>query len=295
MGSENPSASSTPPTCPPRLTALKKSSGHYSADRAAIGARTVKSGQSRWFIGYKKHTLRLWLPQRTDAVLLIPLMSWVAPANRGDVLFLEPSLSYCWKRLDFVPDFVVADMAYIHLAVQRRIREQWHVGVVTKLRPDFDLPKSIEAGVLMRCSQGQPLQWLGFNETEQLHWFGVRPPSQCLWCWEQSQCPREFSFAPADHEIVFGTVPLNSAVAQKLLRQARSWIEATQAYDKNRLGLNALFLNSLRFAWIMSLLADTVSLLRACALLRHAPNRQLLTALEPAQTNLDLDIDEPEI
>jgi len=211
------------------------------------------------------------------------------------VLFLEPSLSYCWKRLDFVPDFVVADMAYIHLAVQRRIRERWHVGVVTKLRPDFDLPKSIEAGVLMRCSQGQPLQWMGFNETEQLHWFGVRPPSQCLWCWEQSQRPREFSFAPADHEIVFGTVPLNSAVAQKLLRQARSWIEATQAYDKNRLGLNALYLNSLRFAWIMSLLADTVSLLRACALLRHPPNRRLLTALEPAQINLDLDIDEPEI
>ena len=44
-----------------RAVASKKNSGHYPAAHAALGGRTLKTGQSRWFVGYKKHTLRLWL------------------------------------------------------------------------------------------------------------------------------------------------------------------------------------------------------------------------------------------
>src|SRR5256885_16655254 len=119
------------PTCQQQPIALKKSSGHCSAKRAAVGARTVKSGQSRWFIGYKKHTLRLWVSQPQEPVLLVPLISWAAPGNRCDVLFLEPSLHYCRKYLEFVPDLVVGDLAYIDVTMQQRVREQLHVGIVT--------------------------------------------------------------------------------------------------------------------------------------------------------------------
>jgi hypothetical protein len=210
---------------------------------AAVGARTVKSGQSRWYFGYKKHTLRLWLPQQPAAVLLVPLITWVTPANRGDALFLEPSIRYCQTHLNFVPDLVVADMAYINFAAQRRLREQFHVGVITALRPDFDLAKEIAAGVLLHCRQGQRLEWLGLQEQDQLHWFGVQADQPlCQWCWEQNQCGREFSFAPTDHETVFGTIPVNSRVGRRLIRQVRSWIEAAQAYEKQQLGLSEMFL-----------------------------------------------------
>ena len=217
-------------------------------------------------------------------------MSWVAPANRGDALFLEPSLRYCRHSLDFLPDLVVADMAYINLATQRRLREEMHVGVVTKLRPDIQIPKQMEPGLTMRCVQGQPLQWLGLHQAEQRHWFAVRDSQPlCPWCWQQSQCPREFSFAAADHEIVFGTIPVSTITARRLLGQTRTWIEATQAYDKNRLGLGRMFLNSLRLTWILCLLADTVSLLRAHAILRSPPNLPLLIPLQVNQLNFDLD------
>jgi hypothetical protein len=43
------------------VSASKKSTGQYSAAHAALGGRTLKTGQSRCFVGYKKHTLRLWL------------------------------------------------------------------------------------------------------------------------------------------------------------------------------------------------------------------------------------------
>lgn len=246
---------------------------------------------SRWFVGYKKHTLRLWLPQRQERVLLVPLMSWIAPANRGDVLFLEPSLRYLHKHLDFTPSLVVGDMAYINLETQTRLRQQMQVGVITQLPANYDLPEAVRPALLMRCRQGQKLQWLGLREDEQLHWFGVadEPDPLCRWCWEQSHCPREFSFAPTDHEIALGTVPLNTRLGQKLLRQSRQWIEATQSYEKNQLGLSSMFLNSLRLTAIVGLLADTVSLLRAHALLREESNPHPLQELLPNQMNLNLD------
>ena len=63
------------------LRIQKKRTGCYSAQRAAIGARTFKSGQSRFFVGYKKHTFRLWIARYERGVLLVPLVSWAAPAN----------------------------------------------------------------------------------------------------------------------------------------------------------------------------------------------------------------------
>jgi Transposase domain (DUF772) len=271
---------------------FKKGVRQYSAKRAAVGARTVKSGQSKWFVGYKKHTLRLWLSYLDNQVVLVPLVSWAAPANRADVLFLESSLRYIRRCLEFLPDLVVADMAYISLAMQRRVREQMHVGIVTALRPDFDLPKSIEKGVMLTCPQGQKLEWLGLHEVEQLHWFGVRDDQPlCVWCPEQTRCAREFCFSPQEHEIVFGTIPLRSRVGKRLLRGVRSWIEAAQSYEKNQLGLNRIFLNSLRLCWTMSLLADTVCLLRARAFSGQSSIRPPLFRLLPRQIPLGLDLD----
>jgi hypothetical protein len=217
-------------------------------------------------------------------------MSWIAPANRGDALFLEPSVHYVHKHLNFAPALVVADMAYINFQVQRRLRERMQVGVITHLPANLDLPKSVEPALAMRCPQGQPLQWLGLRQNEQLHWFGVaaQPEPLCCWCWEQTRCPREFSFAASDHEIALGTVPVSTALGKKLLRQSRSWIEATQSYEKNQLGLSSMFLNSLRLTWVIGLLADTVSLLRAHAVLHQASTPDPLHNLLPKQLNLDL-------
>lgn len=215
----------------------------------------------------------------------------MAPANRGDVLFLEPSVRDVLQRLDFTPSLIVADKAYINLSMQKRLREKYHVGVLTHLPLNYDIPKELEPAVLLRCAQGQRLRWLGLHEQEQLHWFGVPTEEQtlCDQCWVRQSCPREFSFHVQDHEIVLGTIPVNTPLAKKLLRQSRSWIEATQSYEKNQLGLGSMFINSLRLAWIVGLLADTVILLRAHAYLSLPTQRPLLENLTASQLNLGLE------
>jgi hypothetical protein len=105
-------------------------------------------------------------------------------------LFLRPSLHWCQQHLQWLPDIVLADMAYINLETQRRIREQWQVCVLTKLRPDMKLVARFEAGPIAVCHQGQRLEWLGFEPRDQLHWFGVNQhPALCDMCWEQHGCP----------------------------------------------------------------------------------------------------------
>jgi hypothetical protein len=217
------------------------------------------------------------------------LISWIAPANRDDSVFLEPSIRYCARQLEWIPDIVVGDMAYVNLHVQRRLREKLHVALITKLKPNMILPEEFEDVSTMTCEQGQVLHWLGLQEWDQLHWFGVTDANPlCTCCWEQSSCPRQFSFAPSAHEILFGTIPLSSRVAKRLLRQARSWVEAAQSYEKNQLGLTQIFFNSLRLAWVVCLLADTVALLRAAAFTREPKSVALLRELAPTQMQLDL-------
>jgi hypothetical protein len=204
-------------------------------------------------------------------------------------VFLEPSIRYCARHLEWMPDIVVGDMAYVNLRVQRRLREELHVALVTKLKPNMVLPEEFENVSTMTCDQGQVLHWLGLQEREQLHWFGVTDANPlCSSCWEQSSCPRQFSFAPSAHEILFGTIPLSSRVAKQLLRQARSWVEAAQSYEKNQLGLSQIFFNSLRLAWVVCLLADTVALLRAAAFTREPKSVALLRELAPTQMQLAL-------
>lgn len=175
---------------------------------------------------------------------------------------------------------------------RREIRERWAVAVLTKVRkrtrrtPPFEPTPS--GGAQAVCPEGQPLEWLGFEPIDQRHWFGVRePPSFCVWCPEQSRCPRQFCYPPTS-EAWLGLVPPASRVGQRLLRQVRPWIEASQSYEKNQLGLNAMFVNSLRLTWCIGLLADTVTLLRVHALL-SAPQRCLpMHELTPQQLSLEL-------
>lgn len=277
------------------LRLQKKATQRYTAHRAALGGRTLKTGQSHCFVGYKKHTLRLWWRERTAAVLLVPLVSWVAPANVSEGGFLVPSLRYCERRWSWWPRIVVADMGYLAAQAKAMARKTWRVAVVTKIKSNMLLVPPYVAWNRAECPQGQPLRWLEYDPLQDRHWFGIRgEPIFCQRCWEASHCGGEFAFAPAEHETLLGLLPLASLPAQRLLQQVRPWIEPTQSYEKNQLGLSQVFFNSLALTWCMALLADAATLLRAHVLL-HAPAREphLLRELAPRQGLLNLIEEDP--
>jgi hypothetical protein len=283
-----------PPTCPPLVAASKKSTGPYSAAHAALGGRTLKTGQSRCFVGYKKHTLRLWLHHYPVGVQLVPRVSWVTPANVSEGGLLIPSRQYCQQQGEWCPPLVVADMGYLGAAAKPQCRERWHVAVLTKLRSDMKLVPPYVAWDQAAGPQGEPLTWLGYDGRAGEHWFGVgAQPELCRRCWEAARCPRQFAYPPAPHETLLGRLPLASRLAQQVLQQVRPWIEPAQSFEKNQLGLGDVFVNSLRFTWTMALLADAAVLLRARALLGRPPRRPRLVDLMPSQLSLELGAETP--
>jgi hypothetical protein len=271
------------------VSASKKNTGQYSAAHAALGGRTLKTGQSRCFVGYKKHTLRLWRHHYLAGVQLVPLVSWVTPANVSEGGLLVPSLHYCQQQWDWCPPLVAADLGYLGAAAKQPCRERWRVAVLTKLRSDMKLVPPYVAWDQAACPQGEPLTWLGYDGRAGEHWFGVgAEPELCRCCWDAARCPQQFAYPPAPHETLLGRLPLASRLAQPILQRVRPWIEPAQSFEKNQLGLSDVFCNSLRFTWVMALLADAVVLLRARALLGRPVTRPLLTHLMPVQLGLEL-------
>ena len=231
--------------------------------------------------------MRLWLRAYERAVLLIPLISWATPAHVPEGYLLKASVAQCRRRFGFCPDIVVGDLGYIHQETKKEIRQNWNVAVVTKLKAGMNLPEPFDAWDQVSCLQGQTLQWAAYDEIDQTHCFIPAGEGLCRWCWEASSCPREFWYRADLSETLLGLLPLNTAAAQRLLKQVRSWIEPTQSFEKNQLGLDQMFLNSLRLVWTLTLLADAVALLRALALLeRVQQNASLLRELLPQQIEL---------
>jgi len=194
-----------PPIRRPPVVGSKESTGHYSAADAALGGRTLKTGQSRCFVGYKKHTLRLWLHHYLVGVQLVPLVSWVTPANVSEGGLPIPSLYYCQQPWDWCPLLVVADLGYLVAAAKQQCRERGRVAVLTKLRGDMKLVPPYLTWDAAACPQGEPLTWLGYDGRAGEHWFGVHAePELCRCCWEVACCPQKFSYPPAQHETLLG-------------------------------------------------------------------------------------------
>jgi hypothetical protein len=242
-------------------------------------------------VGYKKHSLQLWLNSYPGTVRLIPVVSWLTPADVPEGYLLKPSVHYCWRRFGWRPDIVVGDLGYIHGQTKRIIRQTWKVAIVTKMKSDMSIIAPFDSVQCVSCPQGQPLQWLEYNEQEDRHCFGVRSVDPlCGQCWQVSNCSREFEYPPAHHETLLGLIPLSTLPAQQLLRQARSWIEPSQSFEKNVLGLKSHFLNSLRLAWCFGLMADAVVLLRNLTLFNQLSPTNALKDLAPKQGVLSLDL-----
>jgi hypothetical protein len=256
---------------------------------AALGGRTLKPGQSRWFVGYKKHTLRLWLPTTHSSVTLVPLVSWITPANVAEGGLLLPSLRWCQQHLGWWPGIVVADMGYLAAESKQAARTGWQTAVVTKLRADMKLVPPYVSAAQVECPQGQRLEWWEHESESGQQWFRVPAQAElCAHCWQGAMCPGHFGYRVESHETLLGLLPMASRVTQRLLRQVRPWIEPAQSFEKNQLGLGKMFFNSLRLTWQMGLWADSAVLLRTMAWLDTPTEVSLLAQLQGRQLELGL-------
>ena len=233
----------------------------YSAKGAAKGKRTKKSGQSPYFVGYKKHTLRLWLKVKGKN-LMVPLVSFIAPANIHEGDFLNSMIRHSKNALSLHIDIIVGDMGYISSEQKMRLRRQSNTAVLTRVRENMQPPKEYFDYGCPECPEGIPLCWDAYDAETEMHCYtSPLDNPACDTCWQHGNCYQELYVSPSIDEHHFGMIPLHTKVSQKLLQKIRPQVERGFENDKNKLYLNRFFVNSLNLANILSHLSDACQIL----------------------------------
>jgi hypothetical protein len=209
---------------------------------AARGARGGKSGQSNYFVGYKKHTL-CGLVRRSDKFCPLPLVSLARPANLSDVEMLLPLLEQA----------------------RRALAGRWPLGLVIADRGYIG---------------GEPLVWEAYDPADGGVLIYRGRPDLCAACPLAGTCTRQFEYGSGRHETFWGMVPSHSRLARELRRRFRPRVEPGFNLAKNKYRLKGFFLNSLELTQALCVMSDVLEVLEFLAQERPRQGRQMKKTLQ---------------
>ena len=193
---------------------------------------------------------------------MIPLISFIEPANFYEGKFLNPMIQKAQNELSLHINIVVGDMGYISSEQKMELRKQSHTAVLTRVRENMYPPEEYIDYSRPECPEGIPLLWDGYNTKTEMHGY-ITPIDNpaCTSCRLHGNCYQEFYVSPSTDEHHFGVIPLHTKVSQRLLQGIRPQVERGFENDKNKLYLNRFFVNSLKLARIIGHLSDACQIL----------------------------------
>ena len=182
---------------------------------ADMGRRQMKSNKSKWFVGYRVHTLTL-LDHTTSEVF--PLISIVAPANHHDSQLLTPLVSLAYALgLTAQIKVAVADSAYAEKSRLAQIRADQGICVATcpsgktTLPADVD-PKSYEVYFSDACET--PMKYGGKDDAGDHEYRCQAAAGHCPF---EYTCPRyRLIHRDTGH---FNEFPQSEPLTRQLLKQ----------------------------------------------------------------------------
>jgi hypothetical protein len=193
---------------------------------------------------------------------MIPLISFIAPANVHEGEFLNPMIQNTQNELSLHIDIIVGDMSYISSEQKMESRRQSHTAVLTRVRENMQPPEEYIDYGRPECPEGIPLCRDGYNVETEMHCYTtpIDNPA-CKACWLYGNCYQELYISPSADEHHFGIIPLHTKLSQRLLQKIRPQVERGFENDKNKLYLNRFFVNSLKLAKILGHLSDACQIL----------------------------------
>ena len=193
---------------------------------------------------------------------MVPLVSFIAPANIHEGNILSSMIRHSENELSLHIDIIVADMGYINSEQKMRLRRQSNTAVLTRVRENMQPPKEYLDHGCPQCPDGIPLCWDSYDAETEMHCYtSPLDNPACDTCWQRGNCYQELYVSPSIDEHHFGMIPLHTKLSQKLLRKIRPQVERGFENDKNKLYLNRFFVNSLKLANILGNLSDACQIL----------------------------------
>ena len=223
---------------------------------------------------------------------MIPLVSFIEPANVYEGKLLHPMIQKTQEALSLHIDAVVGDMGYISADQKRDLRKQWQTAVLTKIRENMSPPEKYLDYGCPECPEGFPLSWDGYNPDQERHRYITFPDHPaCSLCRLQGNCYQEIYIRSTIDEHHFGIIPLHTKVSQRLLREIRPQVERGFENDKKKLYLNRFFTNSLKMARITGHLSDASQVLLLFAAMKTNAKAKAKKTMKKLYTQLTFDFD----
>lgn len=246
----------------------------YSDLDADCGARRNKRDKSRYFVGYRAHTLAAIDPATGHNY---PLFSLIAPGNHHDNLLL-PQLMCFAEAMGLETEIITADEAYGDAEQNTALRRTYGVSVVTPPSQKVKAPENVDG-------QSGFVYLDEFCETA-MNYLGRTETGHEFKCGAHGDCPRsvvcsryrEVGFDSG----LFGQIP-DQVAGLDDAREIRKHMERAYNLLKHREGLEPLRARSQPGVTCVSTFAHVATLL-----LEIVGTRRTKEKAVPAQRELDL-------
>ena len=232
----------------------KKQVRIYADLDADCGTRRNKRDKSKYFVGYRMHTLAA-IDSRTGQSY--PIISLIAPGNHHDNLLLK-QLVHLSKAIGLELKVIITDEGYGDAEQNQEIQQEYGVTVIHPPQSKVHLPESVDpqsrAVYRDKCCD-IPMTYLGKTDTGAHEFTCGDETGECLLSAVCSKC-REI---PQDAGY-FGVIP-NQVSGVKELNQLRKHAERPFNLLKHREGLEPLRVRSQHGVMAVATIACAANLL----------------------------------
>ena len=217
------------------------------------GERRNKSDKSKFYVGYKMHTLCAINP---GTGMAYPLFSLLAPANHHDKNFLAPLLAFA-KAIGIDIKLVVCDEGYD--GADRALMKKNNLSIITPPRKRVTIPENVEVSsgkVSVLCHEHceVPMEYLGREEDNHEYRCGSVNGD----CPFELNCPKTRLIALDNGQ--FGALPKTEEISTQL-DNLRKVIERPFNYLKHRNGIDRITVKSHHATQVVETIATIAVLL----------------------------------
>jgi hypothetical protein len=225
---------------------------YFSDKDASIGWQSGKPNRKDKFLGYRKHTVLTYDPDKSKR---LPIVTTAQTAIMADMEVIEELLKLCKGKIDILlVDRAIYDFEQIH---------KWYllydILVIVRPKSNAVLPNySLSDTGTPCCPQmDEPLDWSYFDSEDNVHVYNC-VKTDCIY---EHECPRQFEISMSQHPALLGAFPFHTRCGQLLL-SLRKLIEPEFGVQTLWSRLKSLPFRMLANFRLLAQLMDTVHLLK---------------------------------
>ena len=224
---------------------------YFSDKDASIGWQSERPNRKDKFLGYRKHTVLTYDPDKSKR---LPIVTTAQTATTADIEVIEELLKLCKGKLDIllvdraIYDFEQINKWYLLYDILVIVRPKSNA-----VLPDYSLS---DTGTPCCPKMDEPLDWSYLDSEDNVHVYNCA--TDCIY---EHECLRQFDIPMSQHPALLGAFPFHTRCGQLLL-SLRKLIEPEFGVQTLWSRLKSLPFRRLYNFKLLSQLIDTVHLLK---------------------------------